>query len=70
MFEAKDICMLVSPDTCLNDVCVNRCAALIYSENLEHDALQVAIFSMQDLPYIRYHTTDEDLWCNTSRTKF
>ena len=44
--------MLVSPDARLNDVCVNGCAALIYSENLEHNASQVTVFSTHDLPVL------------------
>ena len=56
MFEAKDIHMLVSLDVHLNNVCVNRCAVLIYSKNLKHNALQVTIVSMHELPHIRYRT--------------
>ena len=62
--------MLVSPDARLNDICVNGCAVLIYSENLEPDASQVTVFSTHDLPRISHHATDEDLWRNTSCTKF
>ncbi|KAG6377895.1 hypothetical protein JVT61DRAFT_14683 [Boletus reticuloceps] len=69
-FEAKDIHILANSEARLNDVCVNGCAALVYSKNLEHEASQVAVFSTHDFPRIRYHATDEDLWRNTSRTKF
>ncbi|KAG2737947.1 hypothetical protein P692DRAFT_20660690, partial [Suillus brevipes Sb2] len=32
IFEAKDIAILCSPTARLNDVCINSCAALLYSE--------------------------------------
>ncbi|KAG2753129.1 hypothetical protein P692DRAFT_20664586, partial [Suillus brevipes Sb2] len=32
VFDARDISCLSSPTACLNDVCINGCAALLYSQ--------------------------------------
>ena len=70
LFGAKDIHALADPEAHLNDVCVNSCAVLLYSELIEHKASHIAIFSTHDLPCIRYQASDEDLWHSTSQTKF
>ncbi|KAG8219308.1 hypothetical protein J3R82DRAFT_174 [Butyriboletus roseoflavus] len=54
LFEVKDIQILADPEGHLNNICVNDCAALIYSKTIKHVESQVAIFSTHDLPCIRY----------------
>ncbi|KAG2126329.1 uncharacterized protein EDB93DRAFT_1097153 [Suillus bovinus] len=69
VFDPKDINLLRSPTACLNDVCINSCAALLYSE-LKSPMLSCAIFSTHDLPRIHYNAPDDILWCNISWTHY
>jgi len=50
--------ILVLPQACLNDTCVNGCAALLYSVFLPA-AAHCAILLTHDLPRIR-HNADDD----------
>ncbi|KAG0695531.1 hypothetical protein DFH29DRAFT_879985 [Suillus ampliporus] len=67
IFDPKDIKLLCSPTACLNDVCINSCAALLYSE-LKTPTLSCTIFSTHDLPHIRYNAPDDMVWWNVSWT--
>ncbi|KAG2737671.1 hypothetical protein P692DRAFT_201672633, partial [Suillus brevipes Sb2] len=69
IFEAKDIAILCSPTARLNDVCVNSCAALLYSE-LKIPNVSCAILSTHDLPRIRYNAPDEVIWRQCSWTQY
>lgn len=68
-FVPSDISILASPNSLLNDNCINSCAALLYSEFLP-TAARCAILSTHDLPRIRYDADDDLLWRNTSWTQF
>ncbi|KAG2070526.1 cysteine proteinase [Suillus decipiens] len=67
VFDPKDIACLSSPTACLNDVCINGCAALLYSE-LKLATVDCAILSTYDLPRIRCNAADERIWRNISWT--
>ncbi|KAG2092121.1 uncharacterized protein F5147DRAFT_585987 [Suillus discolor] len=69
VFDPKDINLLRSPTACLNDVCINSCAALLYSE-LKSPMLSCAIFSTHDLPCIRYNASNDILWRNILWTRY
>ncbi|KIJ14126.1 hypothetical protein PAXINDRAFT_13039 [Paxillus involutus ATCC 200175] len=69
-FEPKDIEILASEEARLNDTCINGCAALLYSRCLSSHSTQFAIFSMHDLPRIRYNASDNVLWRTTSWTRY
>jgi hypothetical protein len=66
-FETEDMNRLVSSTGLLNDVCINGCAALLYTQFAPTPG-HFTIFSMYDLHRIRYNADDETLWRNTSRT--
>ncbi|KIK34569.1 hypothetical protein CY34DRAFT_26825 [Suillus luteus UH-Slu-Lm8-n1] len=68
-FDPKDINLLHSPTACLNDVCINSCAALLYSE-LKAPTLSCVIFSTHDLPCICYNAPNDIVWRNTSWTHY
>jgi hypothetical protein len=73
IFAQRDIELLCSTDSRLNDICVNGCAALLHSESVHIGGDEVtpfAILSTHDLPRIRYHAADDDLWRNTSRSLY
>lgn len=67
IFDPKDIACLSSPTACLNDMCINGCAALLYSQ-LKVPTVDCAILSTYDLPRIRNNAPDELIWRNTSWT--
>ncbi|KAG0699786.1 hypothetical protein DFH29DRAFT_983380 [Suillus ampliporus] len=69
IFDPKDIKLLCSPTVCLNDVCINSCAALLYSEP-KTPTLSCAIFSTHDFPRIRYNAPDDIVWRNVSWTRY
>ena len=69
-FERKDMEILTSHEERLNDTCVNRCAALLYTVHVAHEPSLFAVLSTHDLIRIRYNATDEDLWRNTACTKY
>ncbi|KIM56688.1 hypothetical protein SCLCIDRAFT_29357 [Scleroderma citrinum Foug A] len=68
-FLPSDTSILASPQACLNDACINGCAALLYSVFLPA-AASCAVLLTHDLPRIRYNTDDETLWRNVSWTRF
>lgn len=71
VFEPRDMSLLARPTARLNDVCINSCAALLYSEMLKSSHFRpCAILSTHDLPRIRYNAADDVLWRNTSWTSF
>ncbi|KAG1775772.1 hypothetical protein EV702DRAFT_1198975 [Suillus placidus] len=71
VFDSRDQSFLAQPTACLNDTCINGCAALLYSEILMSSRVRpCAILSTHDLPCIRYNVSDEILWRNTSWTSF
>lgn len=49
----------------LNDVCINSCAALLYSK-LKVLNISCMILSTHDLPHIWYNAPDEFIWCQCS----
>jgi hypothetical protein len=68
MFESKDLYIMQTSSTCLNDTCLNGIAALFHAEfsqasfpSMSHSQ-QCAIFSMHDLPMIQYNGKDDELW--------
>ncbi|KAG2115640.1 hypothetical protein DEU56DRAFT_932629 [Suillus clintonianus] len=69
IFEPKDIAILCSPAACLNDICINSCAVLLYSE-LKVPNVSCAILSTHDLPRIRYNAPDEVIWRQCSWTQY
>lgn len=69
VFDARDISCLSSPTACLNDVCINGCAALLYSQ-FKLPTVDCAILSTFDLPRIRYNALDEIIWRNASWTSY
>ncbi|KAG1719291.1 hypothetical protein EDD22DRAFT_983371 [Suillus occidentalis] len=71
VFEPRDMSLLARPTARLNDVCINSCAALLYSKMLKSSHFRpCAILSTHDLPHIRYNAVDDVLWRNTSWTSF
>ena len=52
MFEANNYGCLTSPTAQLNDICINGCSALLYSQSLSLNAAQCAILSTHDLPRV------------------
>ena len=68
-FLLCDTSILASPQACLNDACINGCAALLYSAFLPA-AASCAVLLTHDLPHIQYNVDDETLWCNLSWTRF
>ena len=69
-FEADDYECLASPTARLNDICINGCLALLYSQSLSMNAAQCAILSTHDLPRVRHHADDNVLWRNVSWTHY
>ncbi|KAF8452432.1 hypothetical protein L210DRAFT_3383491, partial [Boletus edulis BED1] len=69
-FETKDLQILASREACLNDICLNGCAALLYSTHVAQEPSQFAVFSTHDLLRIRYNAADEDLWRSMAHTKY
>jgi Ulp1 family protease len=69
VFDAKDISCLSSPTAYLNDVCINSCAALLYSQ-FKLPTVDCAILSTYDLMRIRCNSPDEMIWRNTSWTSY
>jgi hypothetical protein len=68
VFEPKDIALLASPTACLNDVCINGCMVLLFSELRSLATGHCALLSSHDLPRIRYNASDDILWRNVSWT--
>lgn len=69
-FEPDDTSLFLTVNACLNDACINGCAALLYSTFLSTSAQRCAILSTHDLPRVRYNATDDVLWRNTSWTRY
>ncbi|KAG2100644.1 uncharacterized protein F5147DRAFT_582024, partial [Suillus discolor] len=69
IFELKDIDILCLPTAYLNDVCINSCTALLYSE-LKVLNVSCMILSTHDLPCIRYNAPDEVIWHQCSWTHY
>jgi hypothetical protein len=70
IFEPKDIALLASPTACLNDVCINGCAALLFSKLNNLVTVRCALLSSHDLPRIRYNASDVIIWRNVSWTSY
>lgn len=68
-FDAEDVERLVSPDALLNDICINGCAALIYSE-VDPDPERYSVISTYTLQLVRQNSSDDVLWRNTKRTRY
>ena len=68
-FLQSDTSILASPQACLNDTCINSCAAFLYSAFLPA-AASCAILSTHDLPRIRHNADNDTLWRNVSWTRF
>lgn len=64
LIEIPDISCLLSPKSCINDVCINGCILLLFSE------LDFALFSIHHLTHIRYHASDHVLWKAMAYMKF
>ena len=69
-FMPEDVVILANPTGCLNNVCINRCIALLFSLIKPPDADRFAVFLMHDLPHIQYNGSDESLWRGTWHTMF
>ncbi|KAM6491874.1 hypothetical protein JOM56_012733 [Amanita muscaria] len=61
-FDAREMGILSTESACLNDVCVNGGAALFQS--IFDTNSKFALLSTFDLPRIRYHATDQNVWRN------
>ncbi|KAG1722374.1 uncharacterized protein EDB91DRAFT_1240225 [Suillus paluster] len=61
--------LLCSPTACLNNMCINSCAALLYSE-LKAPTLSCTIFSTHNLLRIRYNAPNDIIWWNVSWTRY
>jgi hypothetical protein len=70
IFEPKDIALIASPTACLNDVCINGCAVLLFSELKSVVTSHCALLSSHDLPRVRYNASDDILWRNASWTSY
>jgi len=70
IFSPDDIALFSNTVGCLNDTCINGCAALLYSTFLPAAACGCAILSTHDLLRVRYNATDEILWHNTSWSRY
>ncbi|KAG2140909.1 uncharacterized protein EDB93DRAFT_644759 [Suillus bovinus] len=69
VFDPKDIACLSSPMTLLNDVCINGCAAILYSQ-FKLPTVDCAILTTYDLPRVRTNASDELIWRNISWTSY
>ncbi|KIM67522.1 hypothetical protein SCLCIDRAFT_21053 [Scleroderma citrinum Foug A] len=67
LFDPEDVVILANPTSCLNDVCINGCIALLFSSIKPPNSQHFAVFSMYDLLRICYNASDESLW-NISKT--
>ena len=70
VFKAKDVEILTVNDSLLNDICVNRCVALLYSKFCSAVSDRIAIFSMHDLSCVWYNATDDIIWRNIKHTQY
>jgi hypothetical protein len=70
VFQPQDINRLASPTSCLNDICLNGCAALLYSSFGGVHAERCAIMSTHDLVRIHHGALDIDIWRNIHRTLY
>ncbi|KIL55541.1 hypothetical protein M378DRAFT_90770, partial [Amanita muscaria Koide BX008] len=61
-FDTREMGILSTESACLNDVCVNGGAALFQS--IFDTNSKFALLSTFDLPRIRYHATDQNVWRN------
>jgi Ulp1 family protease len=55
---------------CLNDICLNGCIPLLFSNIWPNNADQIAILSTYDLHHIRYNTSDQILWKTMKHISF
>ncbi|KAG9316921.1 hypothetical protein JVU11DRAFT_3001 [Chiua virens] len=69
-FAPKDVDILGSPGARLNDTCLNGCAALLHQKFCPSEPSPFALFSTHDLPHVRYHADDDELWRHMSRTRY
>ena len=69
-FGPRELAMLASPTTWLNDWCINGCISLILSVIQPAHAPQFAVFSTHELPRIQRNSPDHELWRVTSWTRF
>ncbi|KAG2104753.1 uncharacterized protein F5147DRAFT_775574 [Suillus discolor] len=70
LFEPKDIGILSSPTACLNDICINNCAILLWCSQLNTSTTQCAMLSTHDLPHIHYNAPDDIIWRHTSWIRY
>jgi Ulp1 family protease len=76
MFESKDLHIMRTSSTRLNDTCVNGIATLFHAEfsqasspSASHSQ-RCAVFSTHDLPMIRYNAKDDELWRRLHRLEY
>ncbi|EGO05107.1 hypothetical protein SERLA73DRAFT_45356, partial [Serpula lacrymans var. lacrymans S7.3] len=67
-FETSDISRLSSSTAHLNNICMNGCATLLYSEFKSPYTQQCALLSTHDLLHIQYKASNDALWRNMSWT--
>ena len=62
LFEIPDISRLLSPKSCINDVCINECILLLFSKLDVPATHDFAVFSTHHLTHTRYHASNHVLW--------
>lgn len=65
-FDQSDINRLLSSTGLLNDICINGCSALLYSQFTPPPG-SITVFSTYELHRIRCGANDEVLWRNTKQ---
>ena len=70
LFQREDVSILANPTSCLNDMCINGCIALLFSSVKPPDSRRFAVFLTYDLLCVHYNASDESLWKGTRHTTF
>jgi len=67
-FKSPDIAMLMSPTSCVNDICINGGISILFAALGVPEEHPFAVFSTFDLLHVS--SDDENLWRVTRHTKF
>ncbi|KAG6884437.1 hypothetical protein C0992_006324, partial [Termitomyces sp. T32_za158] len=76
VFGTKELSMMRSPTSRLNDVCINGISALLKyqfsrtTSSASRSSQQCALLSTYDLPMLRYNASDAKIWRQTRHTEY